>query len=79
MDAQTCSFQHGAEEGLRGAFAIGARDMNHRRQFLFRVIQPLQDALHAIQAEINDLRMQREKPRQNGITDSHGSGGNQRG
>jgi hypothetical protein len=46
---------------------------------LFRVAEKLQDAPHAIKAKINDLRMQLEEPRQNGITDGHGSGGDEGG
>src|SRR5262245_58153145 len=41
MDPQTRSFENRAQERDRRTFAVGARDMDDRRDSLFRVIQTL--------------------------------------
>jgi hypothetical protein len=51
------SLSHGAQIGDQRAFAIGARDMHHRRQPAFGRSQGLQQALDALQPEIDDPRM----------------------
>ena len=65
-------FHDCTQKGLRGTFAIGAADVNDRRQIVFGVAKPLQYAVHAVQTEINDLGMQRQQPCENGVTDGHG-------
>jgi hypothetical protein len=42
MRAQAGRFGDGAQKGAGGAFAIGAGDMNHRRQRAFGMAQPLE-------------------------------------
>ena len=60
MDAQAGGLQDRAQIGDGRALAVGAGDMDHRRQLGFGMIEPLQQALHAIEAEIDPLRMQRD-------------------
>ena len=76
VDAQACCFERRAQIGDRRAFAVGARDMDHRRQLGFRMIEPRQQAVHAIEAEIDALRMQGRQPRDQ-FTERPGIGGRQ--
>ena len=63
MDSQARRFQDRAQIGERRTLAIGAGDVDHRRQLTFGMIEPLQQKLHAIEAEIDPLGMQRGQPR----------------
>ena len=63
VDAQAGRFQDRAQIGDRRTLAIGAGDMNHRRQPAFGMIEPLQQPMHPLQTEIDPLRMQRGQPR----------------
>ena len=68
MNLEARLLENGPNIGNGGALAVGSRDVNDRRQFFFRMSQPRQNALHALEAEINDLGMQGEQPVQYGIT-----------
>ena len=63
MDAQARGFEDRAQIGDGGALAVGAGDMDHRRQLAFGMIEPRQQPVHAIEAEIDAPRMQRRQPR----------------
>ena len=63
MDAQARRFQDRAQISDRRALAVGAGDVDHRRQLALGMIEPLQQPVHPIQAEIDALRMQRRQPR----------------
>ena len=58
MHALSRCLGHGAHEGACAAFAVGARNMDHRRQALLRMIQLCQQILQPLEAEIDQPRMQ---------------------
>ena len=60
-------FEDRAHEGNGRAFAVGAGDMDQRRQFLFRMIERGKQALDAIERQVDALGMQRQEPRQDGV------------
>ena len=55
------------------AFAVGAGDMDHRRQAPLRMIERGEHTLDAVKREIDPLGMQRQQPRQHGV-DGAGAG-----
>ena len=63
VDAQARRFQDRAQIGDRRTLAVGAGDVDDRRQFAFGMIEPLQQPMHPLEAEIDPLRMQRRQPR----------------
>ena len=67
MHAFARRFEDGAHEGDGRALAIGAGDMDHRRQMPLRMIERVKHPLDAIEREIDALGMQRQKPRQHGV------------
>src|SRR5579883_1643575 len=67
MDAQALRLQHGAAKGAGRPLAIGAGDMDHRRQFQMRVAQIAQKAQHPVQRQVDLLGMQRQQARQHRI------------
>ena len=67
MHALAGRFKNRAHEGDGRAFAVGAGDMDQRRQFLFGMIERGKQALDAIERQIDALWMQRQEPRQNGV------------
>ena len=52
----------GTDHRLGATFAIGARQMHHRRQAVLRITQSRQQSPNPIQVQINDLGMQRHHP-----------------
>ena len=60
MHALTCGLEDRAHEGDGRALAVGAGDMNHRRQMPLRMIERVEDARHPIEPEIDALGMQRQ-------------------
>jgi hypothetical protein len=60
-------FERRSHKGDGGAFAVGASYMDGRRNSPLRIIKRCQEALDAIEGEIDPFRMQRQKPRQHGI------------
>ena len=63
MDSQARRFQDRAQICERRTLAIGAGDVDHRRQLAFGMIEPIQQKLYAVEAEIDPLGMQRGQPR----------------
>src|SRR6201999_1699830 len=63
VDAKAGGFQDCAQIRDRRSLAVGAGDMDHRRDLFLGVTEPLQYPMHAIEAEIDALRMQGTKPR----------------
>src|SRR5262245_52626801 len=73
MDLESSCFHRRAQIGQGRAFAVGASNMNDRRQLGFRMIKACENPLHTNKIEIDDLWMKREQARENGITQRHGS------
>ena len=71
MDSESGRFQDRAQIGERRTLPVGPSDMNDRRQARLRIPKPLQDTPHAIELEIDDLGMKRQKTLQNGIASRH--------
>src|SRR5215472_10792119 len=53
--------QHGAGEGARAALAIGAGDMDHRRQFQVRITKVSQEPEDSVQCQVDPFGMQRQQ------------------
>ena len=67
MHALARRFEDRAHEGYGRALAIGAGNVDHRRQMPLRVIERVKDARHALEPEVDALGVQRQKPRQHGV------------
>ena len=67
MHALAGRFQDRAHEGDGRAFAVGAGDMDQRRQLLFGMIERGKQALDAVERQVDALGMQRQEPRQDGV------------
>ena len=67
MHAQSRRLQDRPHESDGGALAVGAGDMNDRRQTPLRMVERVENAPHAVERKIDPLRMQREQPLDNGI------------
>ena len=63
VDAQARGFQDRPQIGDGRALAVGAGDMNHRRQLALGMIQPLQQPMHPLEIEIDAFGMQGGQPR----------------
>ena len=63
VNPQARSLQDRAQIGDRRPLAVGAGDMDHRRYFFLGILQPRQHPVHAIEAEVDTLRVQRGQPR----------------
>ena len=61
------AFQHGAQIGADRALAVGAGDMDDRRQFAFGMAELGEQPLDAVEHEIDALGMKREQPFEDGI------------
>ena len=68
---QPCRLQDGAHEGDGRALAVGASDMDRRRQLALGMAEVRENAPHPIERKIDPLRMQRGKPGDNGIDGGH--------
>ena len=62
MDAQPLRFGDGAQEGDGRALAIGAGDVDRRRQSILGVAQGLADPQHAFEIEIDQLGVKGFQP-----------------
>ena len=71
VDAQAARFQDRAQEGDGRALAVGAGDVDHRRQPLLRMAERVENVSHPIERKIDQLRMQRGEPRDDGINQGH--------
>ena len=58
MDAMTRCFQDRAQVSNRRTLAVGAGDMNDRRQIALGMVEPLQQQLHALQTKVDASGMQ---------------------
>ena len=67
MHALARRFEDRAHECDGRALAVGAGDMDHRRQLPLRMIERGQKPRHALEREIDALGMQRQQPRQHGV------------
>jgi hypothetical protein len=79
MDLPSGSFADSTQKGAGAAFAVGPPNMNDRRQLKMRVAKLVQEAKHAVKAQINQLRVEAMKPLEGpvGSTEmlvSHGGG-----
>ena len=61
MDAVTGGFEDGPRKGGDGALAVGAGDMDDRRQPVLRIAKERQHALYAAKREVIALRMDRRE------------------
>ncbi len=64
--------QDRAHEGDGGALAVGAGDMDHRRQLALGMTERIENAPHPIERKIDQLGMQGREPRDDGIDGGHG-------
>ena len=72
MHALPRSLQHGAHEGDGRSLAVGAGDMDHRRQPALGMAERIEDAPHAAERQVDALGMQREQARQDRVDVGHG-------
>ena len=63
MHPKSSGLEDRAQVGDCRAFAVGAGDMNDRRQPAFGMIEPFQDAPHPVEREIDLFRMKLRQPR----------------
>src|SRR5258708_4217189 len=63
VDAQVCGLQNRPQIRDRRTLAIGAGDVNDRRQFALGMVEPFQEPNHPRKIEIDMLRMQAGQPR----------------
>ena len=73
MHALLRRLEDGAHEGDGRTLAVGAGDMNHRRQLPLGMAERRQQPLDAIERQVDPLRMQRQQPRMN-CADRDGAG-----
>src|SRR3954454_7556668 len=62
VDAQAGGLQRRAQISERRALAIGTGDVDHRRQLALGVTEPLEQAVHPLQPEIDAFLMQGRQP-----------------
>ena len=72
VNAQSRRLQNRAQIGDGRTLAVGAGDMDHRRQPAFGMAEPLQQPVHPLQIEIDALGMQRRQPRDQVAERRHG-------
>jgi hypothetical protein len=71
VDAQRRGFEDRAHERDGGALAVGAGDVDHRRQAPLGMIERLQDAPHAVERQVDQLRMKLQQAPNDGIDLAH--------
>ena len=73
MHRMAARFQHGAGEGADRTFAVGAGDVNDRRQFAFGMAEIGQQPQDPIQHQVDLLGMECQKPFENCVAlgDAH--------
>ena len=72
VDAVARRLGHGAQMGDQRALAVGAGDVDQRRQLLLRGSQPLQQPLDALQPEGDDPRMMAHQTLNDRVVRGHG-------
>src|SRR4029077_6563805 len=75
MDAQARGFENRAQISDSRSLAVGAGDVDDRRDLSFRMIELLQQPMHPIEAEIDPARMQGRQPRDQIVDHGLRSGG----
>ncbi len=71
VDAEAGRLEDRPHEGDGRALAIGAGDMDHRRQALLRIAEALEQAQYAAEREVDQLGMQRQEARQQQVGCAH--------
>ena len=71
VHAQARRLQDRAHEGDGRALAVGAGDVDHRRQLPLRMAERVENAPHPIERKIDQLWMQRGQPRDDGVDRGH--------
>ena len=71
MHARARRLEHGAHERDGRALAVGAGDMDDRRQLAFRVAERFEQAPHAVERQVDPLGVERQEPRQDRIYMGH--------
>ena len=71
MHAVARRLQHRAHEGDGRALAVGAGDMDDRRQPPLRMAERVEHAPHPVERQVDALGMQRQQPRHDGIDRGH--------
>jgi hypothetical protein len=66
--------QHGAQEGERRALAVGAGDVDHRRQLFLGVAEACEQALDPAEGEIDEFGMQPGEAVEDRVTSRHHRG-----
>ncbi len=74
MHSKAGGFQDRAHERDGRALAVGAGDVDDRRQAPLRMAERSENAPHALEREIDPLGMQRQEPRDDGIDLAHAMG-----
>jgi len=78
MDAPALCLGHGAQKGQGRALAIGAGDVDDRRQLVLRPAHRLADPEHALEIEVDALGVQGAQPFQRRVEGEkpvgHGAG-----
>ena len=72
MNGEARRFEHGLQVGRGRALAVGAGDMDDRRELTFGMAQPLQQPLHAAQGKVDALGMERFQPLQDALGGARG-------
>ncbi|MDT9091551.1 hypothetical protein RSW97_26580, partial [Escherichia coli] len=71
MYAEPSRFQDRTQKCNGRTLAVGAGNMNHRRQAALRMAKPAKKAPHAVEREIDPLGMEREQARKDDINCNH--------
>ena len=71
MHAFSRGFQDRAQEGDGRALAVGAGDVDDRRQFALGMIERAEQPLDAPERQVDALGMQRDQPREDGVDGGH--------
>ena len=66
VDGLAGRLQHGAQEGGGGALAVGAGEMDHRRQAQVRPAELVHQDLHAVQRQVDLARIERTESLKDG-------------
>jgi len=70
VHAQAGRLGDGAQDGDRRSLAVGAGDMNHRRQPALGIAERRAQAVHPPQRQVDQLGMQQAKPLKRGVMGS---------
>src|SRR5262245_6575441 len=71
MGREPGSLDDGPAIGHHRALAVGAGDMDDRRHPALRTAEPLEQAPHALELEIDDFRVQLEEAGENSVAHLH--------